>query len=147
MKKVLAVASEGGHWVQLSRLKPSFEGSNLSFLTTNVGYKEELSEPCFIVQDANLTKKLGLIIMFLQVFWVMLRLRPDVVVTTGAAPGFAALVIGKTMGAKTIWIDSIANGDELSSAGKKAGRWADVWLTQWEHLAKDNGPMFKGRVL
>lgn len=147
MKKVLAVASEGGHWVQLSRLKPSFEGAELCFLTTNPGYKEELTEPCYIVRDANLTKKLGLLIMFLQVFWVMLKLRPAVVVTTGAAPGFAAIVIGRILGAKTIWIDSIANGDELSSAGKKARKWADVWLTQWEHLAQDDGPIFKGRVL
>jgi len=147
MRKVLAVASEGGHWVQLSRLKPAFQGTNLQYLTTNEGYKEELSSPCHIVRDANLTKKLDLFVMFVQVFWVMLKVRPDVVVSTGAAPGFAAIVIGKVFRKKTIWIDSIANGDELSSAGKKVGKWADVWLTQWEHLSNENGPKFRGRVL
>ena len=147
MKKVLAVASGGGHWVQLLRLRKSFEGQELAFMTTNAEYASEVNEPLYVVKDANLNKKIGLIIMFIQVLWVLLRFRPDVIVTTGAAPGFAAIMIGKVFGAKTLWLDSIANGEELSAAGKKAHRWADEWLTQWEHLEKEEGPSFKGRVL
>lgn len=85
--------------------------------------------------------------MFVQVALKVLRFRPDVVVTTGAAPGFAALLFGKMIGAKTIWIDSIANSEEMSSSGKHAGRIADLWLTQWEHLVTPQGPQFMGSVL
>jgi hypothetical protein len=49
--------------------------------------------------------------------------------------------------ARTIWIDSIANVERLSSSGAQARRVADVWLTQWEHLARPEGPEYWGAVL
>jgi hypothetical protein len=85
--------------------------------------------------------------MFMEVAWVVFSLRPDVIVTTGAAPGFAAIMFGRLLGAKTVWIDSIANSEELSTSGKQARRWATAWVTQWEHLSQDNGPEYWGAVL
>lgn len=147
MKKILAVASGGGHWIQLLRLQPAFEGHEVRYATTHEEFAKELDAPLYVVKDANMDKKLALLWMFLQMFWVLLRYRPDIVITTGAAPGFAALLFGKLFRAKTIWLDSIANAEELSSSGKQAKKVADVWLTQWEHLATEDGPNFKGRVL
>lgn len=69
------------------------------------------------------------------------------VLSTGAAPGYIAVRLGKLIGAKTIWIDSIANVEHLSMAGELAGQHADLWLTQWPHLAKADGPHFHGAVL
>lgn len=147
MKKVLAVASGGGHWIQLLRLRPAFEACEVRYATTHKEFAQALSEPVYVVHDANLEKKIELLVLFVQMFWVMLCYRPDVVITTGAAPGFVALFWGKVFRAKTIWIDSIANAEELSTSGKQAKRVADIWLTQWEHLAKEDGPGFQGRVL
>jgi len=147
MKRVLAVASGGGHWVQLLRLRPAFAGTDVVWLTTNAEFAKDVGERLFVVQDANRWNKLALVKMFLQVAWLIVRLRPRVVVTTGAAPGFAAIVFGRLAGARTIWIDSIANSEELSLSGQKAGRWAHLWLTQWEHLARPGGPEYWGGVL
>jgi UDP-N-acetylglucosamine:LPS N-acetylglucosamine transferase len=80
-------------------------------------------------------------------FWLVLRLRPDVVFTTGAAPGLAAIVCGRAMGAKTIWVDSIANSEQVSRSGRHAGRVAHVWLTQWPALARTGGPEHWGGVV
>ena len=33
------------------------------------------------------------------------------------------------------------------TSGQKIGRHADLWLTQWPHLARPEGPFFKGAVL
>jgi hypothetical protein len=41
----------------------------------------------------------------------------------------------------------VANVDELSMSGRKAGPHADLWLTQWPHLAAANGPRYSGSVL
>ena len=80
--------------------------------------------------------------------FLVLKERPTHIITTGAAPGFAVLLCGKLLGVKTIWVDSIANADELSGAGSKAGKVADHWLTQWEHLTeKYPGLEYKGRVI
>ena len=85
--------------------------------------------------------------MLLQVAWLVFSRRPDVVISTGAAPGYAAIRFGRWIGARTIWLDSIANVDHLSLSGVKIGRHADLWMTQWPHLAKPEGPRFKGAVL
>lgn len=147
MKKVLAVASGGGHWVQLMRLRGAFVGSDVTFMSTNMGYAKDVPGKFVEVSDASLWEKRRLLAMFAQIAWHSLKIRPHVVVTTGAAPGFAAIVFGKLLGARTIWIDSIANSEELSTSGRHARRWADVWLTQWEHLAGDDGPKYLGSVI
>jgi len=146
-KKVLAVASGGGHWVQLLRLRPAFAGHDVQFLSTNSGYAKEVDSPLHVVTDANMWNKLKLLKMFAEVAWVLVKVRPDVVITTGAAPGFAAILFGRCFGARTIWVDSIANSETLSSSGQQAGRFAHAWLTQWEHLAKPDGPHYWGSVL
>jgi UDP-N-acetylglucosamine:LPS N-acetylglucosamine transferase len=79
--------------------------------------------------------------------WILRRERPDVVISTGALPGYLCLRLAKWFGARTIWLDSIANVEELSMSGQRIGRHADLWLTQWPHLAKANGPMYRGSVL
>lgn len=147
MKKVLAVASGGGHWIQLLRLRPAFRDNELRFVTTHNGFSQDIDERLYIVLDANLTQKIKAIGMFLQMLWILLTYRPHVIITTGAAPGFSAIFWGKLFGAKTIWLDSIANAEELSRSGKQAKKFADVWLTQWEHLDASEGPCFRGKVL
>jgi UDP-N-acetylglucosamine:LPS N-acetylglucosamine transferase len=146
-KKLLAVASGGGHWVQLLRLRPAFEGLAVEYLSTNPSYAKEVDAPLHVVADASIWEKAKLAKMFLQVAGVVLRTKPDIVLTTGAAPGFAAIFFGRLLGKRTVWIDSIANSEELSNSGKKAGRFASLWLTQWPHLAKEGGPRHWGSVI
>jgi hypothetical protein len=133
--------------VQLLRLRPAFEGFAVEYLTTNAAYAKEVDAPLRAVADASLWDKPRLALMFLQVGVAVLRARPDIVVTTGAAPGFAAVVFARLLGARTVWIDSVANSEELSNSGKKARRFARVWLTQWPHLAAAGGPECWGSVL
>lgn len=146
--KVLAIASGGGHWVQLLRLRPSFEGCDVVFATAKEGYRADVEGASFhVIVDANRSNKIGLLQSAWSIFSLLRRERPDVVISTGAAPGFFALKLGKLMGIRTIWVDSIANAEELSLSGAKAGSCADLWLTQWPHLATGDGPQWKGNVL
>ncbi|MCA9449678.1 MAG: UDP-N-acetylglucosamine--LPS N-acetylglucosamine transferase, partial [Candidatus Omnitrophica bacterium] len=78
---------------------------------------------------------------------ILLRVKPDVILSTGAAPGYMAIRLGRLFGAKTIWLDSIANVEELSLSGQQVGKFTDLWLTQWPHLAQPEGPKFEGSVL
>lgn len=147
-KRILAVASGGGHWVQLMRLRPGFKGHAVSYVTVDKAYGTDLDgEQLYVVPDSNLTGKLGLLRTALAIFWIVLRVRPDVVLSTGAAPGWFSLVFGRWFGARTVWLDSIANAKYLSKSGEHAGRYADLWLTQWPELAKPDGPEYVGSVL
>lgn len=146
--KVLAVASGGGHWVQLRRLAPAFEGADIAYLTVEPSYRPEVGDARFhVVVDATRWNKVKLLKMLAQIGLVIARERPDVVISTGAAPGYFAIRLGKLAGARTMWIDSIANVEQLSLSGQKIMNHADRCLTQWEHLAAEGGPEYAGAVL
>jgi hypothetical protein len=146
--KLLAVSSGGGHWVQLLRITPAFEDCEVTFVTVHEAYRTQVpNDKFYVVNDANRWNKLALIKAALKLAWIVWSEKPNVLVSTGAAPGYIALRIGRMMGARTIWVDSIANVDELSMSGRIIGRCADLWLTQWPHLARPEGPYFAGSVL
>jgi len=146
-RRVLAVASGGGHWVQLRRIVPAFEEHDLRYVTINDSYRADVPEsPVYVVRDSTRWDKLGMLILGLQMLVVMLRVRPHVVVSTGAAPGCLAILLGRAIGARTIWLDSIANVEEVSMSGRLVRRVAGLWLTQWPHLSSADGPEYAGRV-
>lgn len=135
--------------MQLMRLRPAFVNCEVVFATVKEGYRVHLAHgaPFHVIPDANRWNKLGLLRVLFTIFRIIWRERPDVVISTGAAPGYFAIRAGKLLGARTIWVDSIANAEELSLSGRKAGPHADLWLTQWAHLARPGGPNYRGSVL
>lgn len=159
--KVLVAASAGGHWVQVRRLETVWRDCRVTYLTTSKGYTEEVNQETinngeqfiryFSVPDANINDRGGLFIQLVTVFLIMLRIRPDVVISTGASVGFFAVLCGKIMGCKTIWVDSIANTDRISLCGRKARPFIDLFLTQWRHLAQNEqeskGARYVGAVI
>ncbi|GAB4217242.1 MAG: PssD/Cps14F family polysaccharide biosynthesis glycosyltransferase [Sandaracinaceae bacterium] len=147
-RRILAIASGGGHWVELLRLRPAFEGHDVVWCTVDEAYRTQVGgAPFRVVPDVTRWDRLGLARASAAVLRVLLEVRPDVVVSTGALPGFFGVVLGKSLGARTAWIDSIANVEELSMSGARVGLFADLWLTQWEELARPGGPRYEGAVL
>lgn len=150
MTRVLAISSRGGHWMQLRRLKPAFEGCDTTWVSTDPTLRRSLAgERYLCVADATRWNPLRLVWSACMIALVLMRVRPHVIVSTGAAPGFLALRLGSLLGARTVWIDSIANAEVLSLSGQKAARFADLTLTQWPELGKPlpaPGARAKGEV-
>lgn len=146
--KVLAVASAGGHWEQLMLLRGVFNRHDVRFVTTSrdVGENSGIDAP-LTLPDCNKQTPLRAVLCAFAALWLVLRLRPDVIVTTGAAPGFFCLLAGRLVGARTLWIESVANSEELSLSGKLSMRLAHQCWTQWEHLADPGRVRFQGSVL
>ncbi len=147
-KKVLFISSCGGHWKEMRRLEPAFSDCIKYYATTDRSYYQFVAgEHFYAVPDASLWSKLRLIWQAIYVFFLLLYLKPNIVISTGASVGFFALFFAKKLRIKTIWVDSLANAEEMSLSGKKVRPYADLWLTQWEHLATPQGPYFYGAVL
>lgn len=146
--KVLAVASCGGHWIQLKKITPAFDGHEVVYVSVDPRLADEVAPARFhTVADANKNTPVALAKCAAQIRSVLHEEEPDIIVSTGAAPGFLAVRMGKTMHAQTIWIDSLANAERLSLSGRLAEPHADLCLTQWPHLARQAGPEFAGAVL
>lgn len=147
-KRVLAISSGGGHWIELMRLRPALEGHDVTYATVSESYAAHVAPaPLRVIPDVTRWDRAALAICAARVLALILRERPDVIVSTGALPGFFGVVLGKALGCRTAWIDSIANVEELSMSGSKVGPFADLWLTQWPELARPRGPSYGGAIL
>jgi UDP-N-acetylglucosamine:LPS N-acetylglucosamine transferase len=146
--RLLAVASKGGHWEQLMLLRPAFEGFLVSFATTDAGLaSRDGIVDALILPDANRDRPLLTVRCIWRAWSIVRATRPDCVITTGALPGLLCIIAARALGAKTIWVDSVANSERISASGRWARLFATRWMTQWEHLAKPPGLIFDGRLL
>jgi UDP-N-acetylglucosamine:LPS N-acetylglucosamine transferase len=147
-RKVLAVASGGGHWEQLMRLREGIEGYEVTYATTDEAVARQSGiEGAYTLPDCNQNTPFQALACAAKALWIVLRARPDVILSTGAAPGYFCLLAGRLTGARTLWIDSVANGETLSMCGKLSKRTAHECLTQWEHLADGSSVKYRGAVL
>ena len=147
-KRVIAIASAGGHWQQLMLLRPAYEHHDVTYMTTLAGLAERFdAAPAYRVPDCNRNTVWRMFTCSLVIGWHMLRLRPHVVVTTGAMPGLIALTLGRAIGARAVWVDSVANAEQMSASGRLARRVAHLRLSQWQNVAEAEGAEFAGRLL
>lgn len=135
--RVLAIASGGGHWVQLLRMRRAWDGCAVTYATVHADSAADVT-PARLLTFTDASRKdwwrLGRVAV--EMAAIVARVRPHVVITTGAAPPLFALLFARAIGARTLWIDSIANGEALSSSGKLAARVATTRVTQWPELAQ-----------
>ena len=145
---VLAVASGGGHWVQMRRLAPAFAGAEVHYATTDVSAADQVgASRLHVYPDANKDTPYLLFICILKLAWIVLYLRPQVVISTGAAGGFLAIKLARLIGARTMFIDSIANARELSISARLSLGVADRVLSQWPRVAALTGAEYRGAVI
>ena len=146
--KILAISSGGGHWIQLLRLRPAFLGADVTYASVNRSLAEDVKGHRFFrFTDANRDQKLALLRQVLQIGWMLLRVRPDVIVSTGASCGYLAVRFGRLLGGRTLFIDSIANAEQMSLSAQLALRHANLTLTQWPELESPQGPQYHGSVI
>ncbi len=150
--KIMAVASCGGHRMQLERICRELKHRyDIIYVGSDVSASTSLSLPLampkeYIVEDFSRQNFWKMIPVAMSIARIIRKERPEAVITTGAAPGLIAVVVGRLMGLKTIWIDSIANAAELSGSGRMARYIAGHVFTQWHHLAGDKVE-YKGNVM
>lgn len=119
--KILAVASFGGHWEQLCRIMQPIDCVEIVCATTR---KLDADDGFSAVNHSvtNVSRRNWWKVPL--VLWQMVRIisqeHPTHIVTTGAAPGLMALVAGRLMGVKSLWLDSIANVERMSTSGRMA---------------------------
>ena len=150
MSKICLVASAGGHMSQLLKLSSSWEGQDIFFVTTTVVLRSKLEKlgRVYVVGESNYQHPIRVIKVLVRSIAVIFRERPDVVISTGAAAGCIMCFLGKMLGAKVIWIDSITNVERLSLSGRMVRYIADLFLTQWPAIAEDyNNIEYAGAII
>lgn len=148
-QKVLAIASPGGHWIQLNKICNPLETQfDIVYVTPGAQYSSAKSNQKVLnITDASATSKHKLIPLALQLLWIFIRERPTAIISTGAAPGAIAFLLVKFLPIKTIWVDSIANVSILSRSARMVIKHADLIVTQWQPLSDGKKVIYKGSIL
>ena len=138
MKKILAISSIGGHWIQLLRIvRPLEKEFTVEYMCTHDKCATMVEGRMFYkIEDFSRWNAYKVLPALLQDIKLIKKIKPTVVITTGAAPGLICILAAKLCGIKTIWIDSIANEKQLSASGRIAKKIADRVYTQWSDLAE-----------
>ena len=124
--KVFAVASIGGHWVQLLRIAKALEKEfDVVYMSTH--------EKCATMVEGRVYYSMNdfsrwdfykMFPELLHSIYIICKEKPSIVITTGAAPGLVCLFAAKICGIRTVWIDSIANVEHISFSGRIASKFA-----------------------
>lgn len=147
MKKILALSSPGGHWVQLCRLIPAFNACDVVYACTYMKASELAGdENYYAIEDVSRDSIQRIFTVISGILSILNKEKPTVIITTGALPGLIAILLGRCYGIQTIWLDSIANSEKISTSGKVASYFAHSCFTQWENLS-DGRIKYIGRVI
>ena len=118
--KVCLVGSSGGHLTHLYMLKPFWKDKNRFWVTFDKEDARSLLEgekvyPCYFPTNRSIKA----LIKNTKIAWdVLHKEKPDLIISCGAAVAVPFFYIGKTMGAKLIYIEVFDRIDKPTMTGK-----------------------------
>jgi len=141
MKKICLISSSGGHYEELMMLKPLKKKYSVFVVTEKIKYNNNDPRIDYYLYQTNRKEILWLfkfIINFVKSFFIFLKEKPDVIISTGVLSTIPMFFIGHIFKKKNIYIESIANVYRPTKTGRfiyKMGL-ADRFYVQWESLLK-----------
>lgn len=144
--RICMAASGGGHLRQLLDLRALWSSHDYFFVTEDTALGQSLREehptffvPHFALGQARLGAPLKMawraFVSFFKTATLMIRKRPQLVITTGAGAVFFTVVWARLLGAHVVVIESFARFDHPSVFGRMTKPLAHDFVVQSEALA------------
>ncbi len=149
-KRAFFVCAAGGHLLELLQAEPCAEGLEIHWVVPKKNDAVVLLEGKTVhwAKDcvARVSSRLGFaknLARFGAVAWdflqaplLLLKYRPDRIVSTGSSIAVPYFLLAKLMpGTRTCFVETLARVDGPSPTGRVCARFADLFLYQWEELA------------
>lgn len=141
MKKVVFISSTGGHLNELLQLKPLMEKYNSYIITEKTKSNLSLNDKFDKVYYLTYGTKKNLFTYFfkfsfniLKSLYLFIKIRPNVIITTGTHTAVPMCYIGKIFRRKIIYIETFANSKTKTVAGRLVYPIADTFIVQWESM-------------
>lgn len=142
MKKVLFISSDGGHLDELMKL--GFEKYDYKIVTEKTEYNESLSEKYgenieFLRYGTRKNLFKYIFIFFNNIcksYRILKKFNPEVIVSTGTHTAIPMCFLAKLHKKKVVWIETFANKNTKTLAGKIIYKFTDVFIVQWEEMLK-----------
>ena len=132
--KVCMVGSSGGHLAHLYMLKPFWHNKERFWVTFDKEdarslLKDEKMYSCYYPTNRSLKALIKNTIIALK---VLIKEKPDLIISSGAAVAVPFFYLGKLFGAKLIYIEVFDRIDKPTMTGKIVYPIADKFVVQWE---------------
>ena len=138
MKKVCFAASSGGHLEQLMMLKPLMDEYNSIIITEKTKYNSGIKgKKVYYLHQVNRKEKLSylfLIINAMKSLIILVKEKPDFIITTGVLAVIPLCLLAKVFHKKLIYIESFAKISSPTESGKFLYKYADRFYVQWEPM-------------
>lgn len=136
--KICFVSSSGGHLTHLYMLKPFWQDKDRFWVTFDKEdarsmLKGEKIYPAYYPSNRSIK---ALCINTYRAIKILRREKPDLIISSGAAPAIPFFYIGKMMGAKTIYIEVFDRIDKPTVSGRLVYPVTDRFIVQWEEMKK-----------
>lgn len=148
--RVLLVGSSGGHLAQLHRLLPWMQNRPRTWVTFDTDDAISLlrSEDVVWAHHPTTRSLKALLINLVLAVRVLIRLRPAVVVSSGAAVAFPFFAVARLLGIATVYLEVYDRVDTRTLTGRLVAPFTDRMLVQWdEQLALYPDATVIGRLL
>ena len=134
--KICMVGSSGGHLTQLYMLKQVWQEKERFWVTFDKEdarglLQEEKMYTCYYPTNRNIKNLIKNTFVALK---VLLKEKPDLIISTGAAVAVPFFYIGKILGSKLIYIEVFDRVDAPTITGKLIYPIADKFIVQWEEM-------------
>lgn len=136
--KICLVGSSGGHLTHLYMLKPFWEKHERFWVTFDKEdarslLQDEIFYPAYYPSNRSLK---ALMINSWRALKILPKEKPDLIISSGAAPAVPFFWLGKLFGAKTIYIEVFDRIDASTIAGKMVYPVTDKFIVEWEEMKK-----------
>jgi beta-1,4-N-acetylglucosaminyltransferase len=150
MLKLALIASSGGHLYQLYSLR-EFWGDRehfwISFPTEDAKYLLSSEKVFWAYYPTNRNIR-NLVKNLLLALKILRRERPNALMSTGAGVAVPFIIMGRFLGIKTLYLESITRYEELSLSARLVYPFVDTLLVQWPDLTKKyKKAEFRGRII
>ena len=139
-KRICFAASSGGHFEQLSMLKPLMEDYDSFIITEKTLYKAAIKgQKMYYLHQINrkaITFPFWMLVNIFKSVKIVLSEKPDIRITTGVLAMIPICLIAKKRGARLIYIESFAKITSPTLTGKFLYNKADQFYVQWESMKK-----------
>lgn len=146
--KIALVCSYGGHLTEILYLMEAFQDHDTFFITYDNFRTRNLNYKKYLIKNIE-TNPLKMLKSFFQIFRILLKEKPDIIISTGSEIAIPAFIIGKILRIKTVFIESWCRVKTRSGTGKIVYPLSDEFLVQWPELLKLYGKKarYEGAVI
>jgi UDP-N-acetylglucosamine:LPS N-acetylglucosamine transferase len=148
-ERILLVASPGGHLLQMLALEPAWGELQRTWVTLRRADATDLlaDEKDVVFAHGPTVRNIPNLLRNLWLAWrTIRRYRPNVILSTGAALAVPFFVVGRLLGIRLVYVESLTRVNELALSGRLVYPLTNTFFVQWRMGKPPRRAIYAGSI-